>query len=236
MIKALCFSLYGTLIDVRTDEHDSYVYPVLSSYLAYHSVHIPPEKLQEEYFGRIEEHFETSEEQYPEVDIHTIFHDIMHRYSHGKSYDESVVTDTALLFRSLTIRHFGLFPSLLDTLNHLHKDFRMAVVSDAQWVFAEPEMDMLDLTRFFEFSIFSSRFGFKKNDARLFTHALERLGVKPEESIYIGDIKQKDLRCAKESGMKCILFRTECPEYDDHIAEGCFFDYSVLENIINTVT
>jgi len=235
MIKALCFSLYGTLIDIRTDEHDPYVYALLSNYLSYHSVRITPGKLQEEYFGRIGEHFEQSEEEYPEVDIQMVFHNIMHRYGNGKSYDESVVTDTALLFRSLTIRHFDLFPSLADTLNHLQKNFRMAIISDAQWVFAEPEMDMLDLTRFFEFSIFSSRFGFKKNDARLLNSALEKLTVKPEESIYIGNIKQTDLRCAKEAGMKCILFRTECPEYGDHIADGCFFDYSVLEDIISAI-
>ena len=235
MIKALYFSLYGTLIDIRTDEHDPYVYSVLSNYLAYHSIHIPPEKLQEEYSGNIEEYFENSEEEYPEVDIQTVFHNIMHRYGNGKSYPESVVNDTALLFRSLTIRYFDLFPSLADTLSRLHENFRMAIISDAQWVFAEPEMDMLDLTRFFEFSFFSSRFGFKKKDARLFDSALEKLAVKPEESVYIGNIKQKDLRCAKEAGMKCILFRTECPEYDDHIADGCFFDYSVLENIINAI-
>lgn len=235
MIKALYFSLYGTLIDIRTDEHDPYVYSALSNYLAYHAVHISPEKIQDEYFRRIEEHFENSEEEYPEVDIHNIFHDIMHRYGHGNGYSESVVTDTALLFRSLTVRHFELFPSLIDTLNRLHENFRMAIVSDAQWVFAEPEMDILDITRFFEFSLFSSRFGFKKNDARFFNSALEKLAVKPDESIYIGNIKQKELRCAKEAGMKCILFRTECPEYDDHIADGCFFDYSVLENIISTI-
>jgi putative hydrolase of the HAD superfamily len=236
MIKALCFSLYGTLIDIRTDEHDPYVYAVLSNYLAYHSVRIPPEKLKEEYFGRIEEHFEQSEEEYPEVDIHTVFDTIMHRYGSGKSYNESVVADTATLFRSLTVKHFELFPSLADTLNRLQENFRMAIISDAQWIFAEPEMDILDLTRFFEFSIFSSRFGFKKNDARLFNNALEKLAVKPEEIIYIGNIKQKDLHCAKEAGMKCILFRTECPEYGGHIADGCFFDYSVLENIINAIT
>ena len=236
MIKALCFSLYGTLIDIRTDEHDPYVYSVLSNYLAYHSVRIPPEKLQEEYFGLIEEHFEQSEEEHPEIDIQTVFHDIMHRYSNGKSYDESAVTATALLFRSLTIRHCDLFPSLTDTLSHLQKNFRMAIISDAQWVFAEPEMEMLGLTRFFEFSIFSSRFGFKKNDTRLFNSTIENLELKPEEIIYIGNIKQKDLKCAKAAGMKCILFRTECPEYGDYVADGCFFDYSVLENIINAIT
>lgn len=235
MIKALFFGFYGTLIDIRTDEHDPWVYSFLSQYLAYHSVHISPEELKEEYFGNIEEHFEQSQEEYPEVDVHKIFHDIMHRHSNNKSFDKSMVTDTALLFRSLTIRNFDLFPSLIDTLTRLNKNFRMAIISDAQWVFAEPEIEILNLNRFFQFSILSSRYGFKKPDTRLFNLAMEKLAVKPEESVYISSITQRDLIGAKKAGMKCILFRAECLEYANYIADGCFFDYSVLENIINAI-
>jgi len=234
MKKAIFFDLYGTLIDIRTDEHDPWVYSVLSQYLSYHSVNIKPEELKEAYFGRIEQHFEQSEEEYPEVDIQGIFNEIMHQYG-NKRYAEAIVSDTALLFRSLTIRHFDLFPFLADTLTRLSKDYSMAIISDAQWVFAEPETEMLGLDRFFELRILSSHFGFKKPDVRLFDIAMEKLEAKPEESIYVGDVLQRDLVGAKKAGMKCILFRSECLEHADLIADGCFFDYSVLENIISAI-
>lgn len=234
MKKAIFFDLYGTLIDIRTDEYDPWVYSVLSRYLSYHSVNIAPEELKEAYFGGIERNFEQSKEEYPEVDINEIFHEIMHGYG-NKRYAEAVVSDTALLFRLLTVRHFGLFPALADTLTRLNEDYIMAIISDAQWVFAEPEIEMLGLDRFFKFRILSSRLGFKKPDVRLFNLAMEKLEVKPEESIYIGDSLQRDLVGAKGAGMKCILFRSECPEYADLIADGCFFDYPVLENIINAI-
>jgi len=45
----------------------------------------------------------------------------------------------------------------------------------------------------------------------------------------------KDLIGAKKAGMKCILFRSECREYDGFHPDACFADYSELENILNKV-
>lgn len=234
MKKTIFFDLYGTLIDIKTDEYDLWVYSTLSQYLSYHSVKIAPDELKDAYFEGIQRHFEQSTEAHPEVDVYEIFHEIMHRYS-NKRYSKAIVIDTALQFRSLTRRHFGLFPELFDTLARLSEKYRMSIISDAQWIFAEPEIEMLGLDRFFKLRIFSSRFGFKKPDVRLFEYAMEKLKVKPEESIYIGDNHHKDLVGSKKAGMKCILFRSECLEYDDFAPDGCFFDYSVLENIINAI-
>jgi putative hydrolase of the HAD superfamily len=234
MKKAIFFDLYGTLIDIRTDEHDPSVYSFLSKYLSYHSVHIKPEELKDLYFGIFEEYFEQSKEEYPEVDVIEVFNEIFNR--HGtKSYDLAVVTDTTLLFRSLTMRNFSLFPHLTETLTRLKEDYTMAIISDAQWIFAEPEMEMLGLERFFKFRVLSSRYGFKKPDLRLFELGMEKLEVKPEEAIYIGNIPRRDLVGAKGAGMKCVLFKAECPEYGNLVADGCFFDYTVLENILNAI-
>jgi putative hydrolase of the HAD superfamily len=93
-------------------------------------------------------------------------------------------------------------------------------------------MKMLGLDRFFKLRILSSRFGFKKPDVRLFKIAMEKLRVRPEESVYIGDDPRKDLTGSKRAGMKCVLFRSECSWYNDFTPDGCFFDYSMLEDII----
>jgi putative hydrolase of the HAD superfamily len=234
MKKAIFFDLYGTLIDIRTDEHDPGVYSFLSRYLSYHSINVTPEDLKDSYFGIFEEYFEQSKEEYPEVDVLEVFHEIIHRHG-NKNYDMAFITDITLFFRLLSMRNFGPFPYLTDTLNRLKNDYSMAIISDAQWVFAEPEIEMLGLERFFKLRILSSKYGFKKPDLRLFERGMEKLGVKPEESVYIGNIPRRDLVGAKGAGMKCVLFRAECPEYGGLIADGCFFDYTVLENILNAI-
>jgi putative hydrolase of the HAD superfamily len=234
MKKALIFDLYGTLIDIITDEFDPWVYSVLSQYLSYHAVKIKPDELKEAYFKGIERHFQQSSEEYPEVDVYKIFQEIMQSYGNTR-YSKAIVIDTAILFRSLTRKHFGLFPSLIDTLARLSENYNMAIISDAQWVFAEPEIEMLGLDRFFKLRILSSCLGFKKPDVRLFDLAMEKLKVRPEESVYIGDTLHRDLVGAKGAGMKCILFKSERLEYGDLIPDGCFFDYSMLEDIIDAI-
>jgi len=47
--------------------------------------------------------------------------------------------------------------------------------------------------------------GLKKPDEKAFELILQRLGVKPEESVFIDD-KQENLDAAKKLGMKIALF------------------------------
>jgi putative hydrolase of the HAD superfamily len=80
MKRAVFFDLYGTLIDIVTDEYDSGVYFVLSRYLSYQLIKIPPEKLRASYFEDIQSSLKESNESYPEVDVYQIFFNMMERY------------------------------------------------------------------------------------------------------------------------------------------------------------
>ena len=80
MNKAILFDLYGTLIDIKTDEHDPWVYEMLSRYLGYHSVAIGPDELKTAYFEGIQQHLEQSKEVHPEVDVYKIYFNIMNKY------------------------------------------------------------------------------------------------------------------------------------------------------------
>lgn len=231
MKKAILFDLYGTLIDIRTDEYDPWVYSMLSQYLSYHSVYIGQEDLKKEYFEGVRQQMDQSVEVYPEVDIYKVFTDIMLRYGH-KKFARQIILDAILLFRSLTIRQFGVFAGLYDVLMPLVKKYKTAIISDAQWSFSEAEMARLGLDRFFKLRVLSSRFGFKKPDERMFSVAMERLKVEPRNSIYIGDNISKDLVGAKKAGMRFILFRSECREYNGFRPDRCFNDYSELKEIL----
>lgn len=234
MKRAVFLDLYGTLIDIFTDEYDPWVYSTLSRYLSYHLIKISPEKLREAYFEDIRSHLKQSHEPYPEVDVYQIFAKMMHQYG-NRNYSQSIMIDTAMLFRSLTIRRFQVFAGVYDVLASLIQKYELAIISDAQWVFAEPEMEMLGLTPFFKFAFLSSRFGFKKPDLRLFDMAMAKSETEPWESVYIGDNPQKDLVGAKKAGMKFILFRTENRSYDGFQPDGHFDDYSELEKIIEEI-
>jgi putative hydrolase of the HAD superfamily len=231
MIKGIFFDLYGTLIDILTDENDPWVYSTLSRYLSYRDVKIPPKELKKTYFEDIQSQLKQSNETRPEVDVYKIFSNMMHRYG-NKTYSKSAIVDTAVLFRSLTMRRFEVFQGVYEVLESLLEKYELSLISDAQWVFTEPEMAMLGLTPYFKFRILSSRFGFKKPDVRLFDMAMKKLMINPEESVYIGDNPQKDLVGAKKAGMTFILFRSEFKPCNDFQPDRHFNDYSELLKIL----
>lgn len=232
--KAVFFDLYGTLINIRTDEDDIKTYEILSGYLRYHSIFISPELLRKTYFDKVQEHMGQKGETFPEVDVYRIFFDIMHSFG-AKKYSKNTVIDISMLFRSLTIRKFEAFEGIYEALEDISRKYKTALISDAQWVFTESEIAMLGIDRFFKYCIFSSRYGFKKPDKRLFNIAMKKIGAKPEESIYIGDNPGKDMVGAKTAGMKFLLFRANSNTYNGFEADGCFNNYSELRNLIESI-
>ncbi|MBZ0155250.1 MAG: HAD family hydrolase [Alphaproteobacteria bacterium] len=234
MKKALFFDLYGTLIDVKTDESDPRVYETLARYLAYHSVALSGEELKKAYGEGVEEKLRGSGEAFPDIDVYELFSSILHRFG-TTAYPECVVRDTARLFRSLTVRHFGLFEGVHEVLTRLAEKYAVALVSDAQWTFTEPEIAMLGLDRHFSLTVLSSRFGFRKPDTRLFAFAMERLGVSPGGSVYIGDNPARDLVGAKRAGMACVLFRSDCTSFNGFVPDGRFRYYNELEEVLRRI-
>ncbi|MCX7913138.1 MAG: HAD family hydrolase [Thermodesulfovibrionales bacterium] len=232
--KAVLFDLYGTLINIKTDEGDIGTYEILSRYLKYHLVYISADALRKTYFEAVQQHLSQSKEPFPEVDVYKVFFDIMHSFG-KKKYPSSTVIDVSMLFRSLTIRRFEPFEGIFEVLDEVSKQYKTALVSDAQWVFTKAEIKMLGLERFFRHIILSSKYGFKKPDKRLFNIALKKLGIRSEEAVYIGDNPARDLVGAKMVGMKFLLFRNDCKSYNGFEADGFFYDYKHLMDLLTGI-
>ncbi|HIJ60772.1 MAG TPA: HAD family hydrolase [Nitrospirae bacterium] len=234
MIKAVLFDLYGTLIDIRTEEKSPEVYWQLSRFLSYHGVKICPERLHDCYFEGINKALTNTKETHPEVNVYEIFHEIMHRFG-SRIYNEQSVIDVCMLFRSLSIRQFCLFENVVETLSYLQSNYLIALISDAQWVFTEPELAILNLDRFFPIRFLSSRYGYKKPDKRLFEKALKKLDVKAKDAVYIGDNLQRDLVGAKNANIKCLLYRNETKRYNGYEADGLFYNYYELRHLLERI-
>lgn len=81
---------------------------------------------------------------------------------------------------------------------------RMAVISNSDGR-ADEGLRAAGLLDRFEFVIDSQLVGFEKPDPRIFEAALSRMGVAPEESLYIGDLYEVDVVGARAAGMDVIL-------------------------------
>jgi putative hydrolase of the HAD superfamily len=86
--------------------------------------------------------------------------------------------------------------------------YRLAVVSDAQSTYAVAELRAAGFADYFAPIIISGDYGYRKPDPRLFQTALTELRISPEEAIFVGDDRFRDVLGARQVGMKTILF---CP-------------------------
>jgi putative hydrolase of the HAD superfamily len=231
---AVLFDLYGTLIDIRTDEGDPGVWWALAQYLGYLGVQIGSEELRGQYQARIDFQISSSPHDHPEVDVFAVFRDIFAAYGKMKVSREKIIT-AAMLFRSLSRRQFGLFPDAVAVLKRLRGRHAVALVSDAQWVFTEPELEITGLRDLFEVRVLSSRLGFKKPDPRLFAKALAAIHVPPASAVYVGDNPSRDLVGAKRAGMKSVLFRSSCTSSNGFRPDACIQGYDELEGVVEKV-
>ena len=75
-----------------------------------------------------------------------------------------------------------------------------------------------DLEKYFNTMIFSNEVGIRKPDPEIFHLAADKLGVKPSETVHVGDNLKADVWGAKNAGFKTIFFDSN--EGKDGIAEA----------------
>jgi putative hydrolase of the HAD superfamily len=104
------------------------------------------------------------------------------------------------------------YPEVAGTLAALGRlGLRLAVVSN--WdERLPPLLDDLGLGRRFDAVVYSAAIGVEKPDPRIFLHALERLGVAPEDAVHVGDSVREDVEGALAAGMEALhLVRPGAP-------------------------
>ena len=106
---------------------------------------------------------------------------------------------------------------VIETLAELKKEgYKMALVSNCS---SETPViwPVTPLAPFFEAVLFSCTVGFEKPDTRIFQLALEKLGVKPEECLFVDD-NSNNLIAAAALGVTSVLYSNP-EEEQSHLPE-----------------
>ncbi|MFQ6075369.1 MAG: HAD family hydrolase [Candidatus Bathyarchaeia archaeon] len=209
-VRAVLFDLYGTLIDIETDERDWYTYLALAKYLGYRGISLSADEVRWFYFEKIRQMIEGSHERYPEIDVRRIWRELLGEHENPRLYRLNLdqctfLEDIVALHRSLTLRRLRLFDATLDTVQSLKQTYLLGVVSDCQREYAVPEMRMLGIDGLFDALIVSAEYGFRKPDRRLFNGCLSKLNVSSREAVFVGNNPYRDIGGAKSVGMRNIL-------------------------------
>lgn len=202
-IKGLIFDLYNTLIEIKTDEDSINTYEPVSKWLIYKGVKISAEDLRSEYNWLVKEAMEGRWEKYPEVNVHEVFTTICKAHAVLEIDAKVVGAEASCAFRAGSLRHINVFPQSMRLLLEL-ESYPKVVVSNGQRVFSEREMRYFGLYGKFNHVIFSSDFGHKKPDPRIFLEAAKLMGLEPEKVMSIGDNFDNDIVPSSRLGMKAM--------------------------------
>nr|WP_316619521.1 HAD family hydrolase [uncultured Ruminococcus sp.] len=205
MYKNYIFDLYGTLIDINTDEWSAKLWKSLQILYAYHGAEYTPQEIKREYGRLVDKEKASVRRRHPEftvidVKIEKVFRALFTQK--GIKVPKSRIDFIAEAFRCYSTKYIKLYDGvqdLLDTLKAHGK--KIYLLSNAQRVFTENELNMFGLDKYFDGVCISSDEECSKPDAHYYQTLFDRYGLKKEESIMIGNDYISDIGGAADFGI-----------------------------------
>lgn len=207
----LLFDVFKTLLLFDGDHVDDATFVHLANWLRYRQIATTPQALQQRYMANTQAQLADAPGQPPDVDVLTVWDAVLAELSVSPQQRQKLVVELALVYRQITTRHIEIWPGTFEMLDAC-RGFRLAIASNTQRAYTEPELRMFGLWEYFERVIFSSDVKACKPYSAIFQRALVELDVTPEQVIYIGDNPYDDVLGAAQLGIPTILLERGTPK------------------------
>ena len=230
MYKNYFFDLYGTLVDIRTDEQKPSLWRGLAEFYSLCGAYYTLEEIQERYFALCADETTVLAEACPElgkesveIELRRVFRRLFEEK--GITVSATRVEDTARLFRALSFcRPPQLMEGVKNTLEGLRRrGAHLYLLSNAQSCFTMPELRRLGLLDgVFDEIFLSSDFRVKKPAPAFFYAALAKAGLSGSEVLMVGNDPYADIRGADSVGMKSRYIHSwQSPPRGFSLPESC---------------
>ncbi len=216
----LVFDLYGTLVDIHTEENDV-VWEKTALYFGYYGAHYTGEELRAA-FGKVmaarEARAGQSYECFPDIPAEEVMAALFRRKGIRKGA-KALGVNAAQVFRIASTAYVRLYPHVLEALGTLRAmGFRLWLLSNAQRVFTAYELRHLGLDNQFDGVYISSDYRCRKPDGRFFRALMEERGLSPENCLMIGNDRNTDIAGAQAVGMATLYMHTALTPADQAVA------------------
>lgn len=98
-------------------------------------------------------------------------------------------------------KYTKLKPETIDVLKKLQGNYKLAILSNGQSKSQHDKISNLHIDEYFEEILVSGDIGINKPDKRIFEYMADKLDVKPEECLFIGDVYSSDILGAIRANM-----------------------------------
>jgi putative hydrolase of the HAD superfamily len=217
----LIFDLYGTLVDIHTEENDL-VWEKTALYFGFYGAHYTTEELKAAFHAELrarEAKAGQSYECFPDIPFEQITAELF-RAKGLEDNADALGINAAQLFRISSIEYVNLYPGALEALADLRqKGYRLWLLSNAQRIFTEYELRHLGLGEQLDGIYISSDYRCRKPDPRFYRALLEEQGLQIENCLMIGNDRFTDIAGAKGMGMATLYMHTNLTPPDQNEAD-----------------
>lgn len=224
MYKNYIFDLYGTLVDVHTNEAKPYLWKKMQVWYDMHGAHYEkPLVLKKEFHKLIKEAEENMNNEYAEIQIEYVFKKLFEQK--GVEVSMELAVETGKMLRMLSLEYVKLYDGVLEMFERLRKNNKkIYLLSNAQRIFTEPEMRLLGIYDLFDGIIYSSDAGVKKPSSEFYDALFKKYKLKKSESVMIGNDHICDDLGASQYGIDSMYWYTNIsPEHPEkeNLPKGC---------------
>lgn len=217
----LIFDLYGTLVDIHTEE-DDLVWEKTALYFGFYGAHYTPAELRSafgEAMARREAKAGQSYECFPDIPFEQVMAELF--LAKGvRQNAQALGVQAAQLFRICSIEYIRLYPGVEEALEKLRsKGFRLWLLSNAQAIFTAYELKHLGLGPQLDGICLSSDYGCRKPDVRFYRGLLQEQGLDAARCLMIGNDRQTDIAGAKAAGLATLYMHTNLTPPDQAEAD-----------------
>ena len=217
----LVFDLYGTLVDIHTEETEA-VWEKTAIFFGFWGAHHTTEELQAA-FRRILTEKEAkagqSYEMFPDIPFEEVMAQLFREKGIAQNCD-SLGIQAAQLFRISSIDYIRRYPYVLEALSALReKGYRLWLLSNAQAIFTAYELRHLELDSAFDGIYLSSDYRCRKPDIRFFQALIDDQKLDASRCLFIGNDRSTDIAGAKNAGMATLYMHTALTPQDQAPAD-----------------
>lgn len=232
MYNNYIFDLYGTLVDIKTNESKLSLYKNLAAFMTLQGAPYMTNELKSAYkkhCARVRDfYFKFNCHNHPEITANEIEIDIKHVIvalykDKGITPTDDMIKTWGMLFRSLSTDYFKLYDGVEKMLDTLHsKGKRVFLLSNAQRLFTEPEILALGLEKKLDSIFISSDIGFMKPSKYFYDSLFEQVKISKGDSVMIGNDAMADCMGAHNYGIDSMYVHTDqSPKKDIVLPENC---------------
>lgn len=244
MFNTYIFDLYGTLVDIRTDEESYELWSKMSLLYQYRGANYTPLQLRDVFEHSVKNAFDEvtdkdksltdtvkldtiTEATKLEIQVEYVYQELFR--NKGIEVTIDVCVQLAQVFRVLSTRYVKLYKGAVELLQNLKdKNKKVYLLSNAQAVFTRGELQMLGILPYFDGILLSSEVGYMKPDRRFYQHLLNTYHIDPSTAIMIGNDYRADTLGGANVGLHtCYINSNLSPSEDAEMISEINADFIV---------